>query len=324
MTNRSRFLHGTAVAALFGPLVLACGSIGPTLQPPQVAAVRATVTQTHIPERQITIMWVQSNAGGGLGLMGAVINGAVSRGRKNAAEDMARPLQAQTQDVNYAGMFWTALDPTLGAVPWLKSAGLKAMPSAVEEPNSEVLARHSVLRMGTDYQLSVDSSTLIVQTGLGFYEAGGSGSPAAATVVYYRSEKVAPIEDEKAVAVWSADRAMRLRLAMAESVAESMKLIHLALLCMGGANCPAGGGHHMRFRLNEGRGDFGSLVGVVESDGIIVEEGPTRVVFRGVDGAFYSVPKSAVENQVGHGPPPAPPAMPPPPPPSAPGPQAPQ
>jgi hypothetical protein len=170
--------------------------------------------------------------------------------------------------------------------------------------------------MGTDYQLSVDSSTLIVQTGLGFYEAGGSGSPAAATMVYYRSEKVAPIEDEKAVAVWSADRGMRLRLAMAESVAESMKLIHLALLCMGGANCPAGGGHHMRFRLNEGR--------VVESDGIIVEEGPTRVVFRGVDGAFYSVPKSAVENQVGHGPPPASPAMPPPPPPSAPGPQAPQ
>ena len=317
MTNRSQLFHGTVAAALSALLFSACGSTGPTLLPPQVAAVRATMPQSFIPERQITIMWVPSNAGAGLGLAGAIISGSVSRGRRNAAEDMAKPLQAQSQDVNYQGMFWSALDPTLRQVPWLRSAGLQAKPGPVAEPSSDDVARYSVLKLGTDYKLSVDSSTLIVQTGFTFYEQG-SGSQAAATMVYYRSDKVAPLEDERAVAAWSAERAVRLRMAMGESVAESMKLIRLALLCMGGMGCPTQAPHHMRFRLNEGRGDFGSLVGVVESDGTIIEETPNRVVFRGVNGAYYSVPRSSIESQLGHGPAPQPmPQMPPPPQPAA-------
>jgi len=314
MTHRSRFLRGTLVTILLGTLFSACGSIGPTLEPAQVANVRATLPRSHIPERQITIMWVPSDAGAGLGLMGAVISGSVSRGRRNAAEEHARPLQDQSRDVNYQGMFWSALDPTLREIPWLRAMGLQSKPSAVQEPSNDDLARYSVLQLGTDFQLSVDASTLIVQTGFSFYEQGGSGRPAAATMVYYRSDRVAPLEDERAVGAWASDGAARLRMAMGESVAENMRLIKLALFCMGGMNCPAGGGHHMRFRMNEGHGDFGSLVGVVDSDGTIVEEGPYRVIFRAVHGAFYSVPRSAIESQLGHGPPPQPlPGMVPPP-----------
>jgi len=47
-------------------------------------------------------------------------------------------------------------------------------------------------------------------------------------------------------------------------------------------------------------------VGVVDADGTIVEEGPYRLIFRGVNGIFYSLPRGAIESQSGHGPPPAP------------------
>jgi hypothetical protein len=316
MIHGFRLLNGMLVTALLGLLFSACGSVGPALEPAQVAHVRGTLARSYIPERQIKIMWVRSNGGGG-GLMGAVISGSLNRGRKNAAEEMVRPLQAQSQDVNYQWMFWNALEPILKEVPWLRSVGLQGKPSAVEEPSSEDLARYSVLKMGSDFELSVDSSTLLVQTGFSFFEQGGSGSPAAATIVYYRSEKVGQLEDEKAVGLWAANRAARLRMALAEGVAENMKLIRLALFCMGRMNCPTGGPHHLRFRLNEGR-DFGSLVGEVEADGTIIEEGPYRVVFRGVNGALYSIPRSAIESQSGHGPPPQPPVMAPPPPASPP------
>ena len=314
MTHYSRLLYGTLVITLLGLLPSACGSIGTRLEPAQVARVRKTLARSYIPERQIKIMWVASNMGGGLGLMGAVINSSVNRGRRNAAEEMVRPLQAQSQDVNYQWTFWHALEPTLRQVPWLRLIGLEGKPDALEDPSYEELVQHSLLRMGSDFLLSVDSSTLLVKTGFSFYEQGGSGSPAAATIVYYRSERVGQIEDEKAVSLWAANRAARYRMALAEGVAENVKMIGLALFCMGGMNCPAGGAHHLRFRLNEGRGDFGSVVGVVDADGTIVEEGPYRLVFRDVNGAFYSIPRGAIESQSGHGPPPAPVLVPAPPP----------
>jgi hypothetical protein len=301
--------YGTLVAALLGLLSPACGSIGPRLEPAQVARVRRTMLRSHIPERQVRIMWVASHMGGGLGLMGAVIDGSVNRGRKNAAEEMVRPLHAQTMDVNYQWMFWSSLEAALRDVMWLKPIGFDRKPAPFEDLSDQELAQHAVLRMGTGFEISVDSSTLLVETGLGFFEQGGSGSLAAATSVCYRSAQVGPVENEKAISLWAANGGARYRMAVAEGIAENVKLIRLATLCMGGMNCPFESKHHLRFRLGEGRGDFGVRVGVVDADGTIIEEGPYRVVFRDSSGSFYSIPRSSIESQSGHGPPPAPPPV---------------
>jgi hypothetical protein len=244
--------------------------------------------------------------------MGGVISSSVNRGRRNAAEEMVLPLHAQSQDVNYQWMLWNVLEPMLKQVPWLKSIGFEGKPAPSEDPSSDELVQHSLLRMVSDFLLSVDSSTLLVKTGFSFFEQGGSGYPAAATTVYYRSDRVGQIEDEKAISLWAANRAARYRMALAEGVAENVRMIGLALLCMGGMNCATGSQHHLHFRLNEGSG--GAQTAEVDADGTIVEEGPYRVIFRERGGTFYSIPRSSIESQSGHGPPPAPVLVPTPPP----------
>ena len=293
-----------ASAAIF--CVTGCHHAVPVLEPTQVASVQRSAVRSHIPEHQVKVQWVRSGYGAGGGLIGALVDSGVNKGRSKAAEEFVKPLQVASRNIDFLNMYWQAVAPAIRQVPWIKSVGFAPSDAPLGEITDADVAQQSLVRMGTSYLLSVDCSTVLINSGIDFY-AQGDTSQLGGVLALYRSEPIARVEtEEQAVALWAQNNAARYAMALQEGVIESAKMVRMALLCMGGVNCPAGDAHHLRFRMSEGYGDYGSQVGKVDTQGAIFEEAPHRLIFRSEAGTFYSIPRSAIEEQEGHGPPPAP------------------
>ncbi len=294
MLHDLRSFLDALLVALGGPVMLGCGSIPPVLDPDAVAVVQATLVQSQIDEPQITVEWVRSSYGSGLGWGGRFVDLGVNRGREEGAMELARPLQAETVDFDFRQPYWNALERVLKRTPWLKANGMERNGPAAKITEDAVLM-HGLLRLGTAHKLSPDCSVFLIYNFLEYYEQGDPGGPSAEVAAVYRSEPVAPVVDEQAVQLWAANHATAFRAAVHEGIEESAKMIKLALLCMGGASCPAAP-HHVEFELNQGRGDYGIPVGRLESEGTIVEHTPYRVIIRDEGGSFVSLPKSAIRS----------------------------
>ena len=282
----------------------ACASAGPTLMPTQVASVSKTIVRSYVPERQIKVDSYRSNGGASFGLIGGLASAISNNSREKTAAAVALPLQKQTQDVDQQTVLWSVLEPAVRGVSWLKALEVERKPIRIEGVTDGDVVGNALLRIGSDVLLSANCTTLNVQSAVSFYEANGSGRPVGAVTVYYRSGTIGQVESEQAVARWAANGGQAYRNALWEGAVENAKLIRIALQCMGGMECGAATGHHLRFRLGGSLGSVGSREGVVDEDGSIMEEGAYRVTFRGSDGSMYSVPKSSIESQIGHGPPP--------------------
>src|SRR5262245_58369821 len=108
------------VAAVVACLAPACAGVPHRLDPATVASARGTDVSSSIPARQVTIKWVASGYGAGLGLVGAIVSASVNESRQKAAEQRATPLQLATQDVDFPGRYAAALAATVKDVGYLR------------------------------------------------------------------------------------------------------------------------------------------------------------------------------------------------------------
>jgi hypothetical protein len=279
----------------------ACAGVPHRLEPATVASARATDVTSLIPQQHATVLWVASGYGmnGNSGLIGAIVAASANKGRRERAEEHALPLRWQTQDIDFQSRYTEALTAVLKDVPFLRFQRLTRYDANLPSVRAEEVERGNVLRVGTDYYLSPDSVVLVVASGFGFFASGQPDRAAAVMRTFYRSEEIGHVEDEPAIALWTAAGASRYRGALAEGAAENLKMTRMALAYMSGTDY-AGPKVRIHALINHARGDFGVKPSATYLEGTIVEESAHRIILQTED-AFYSIPRSAIDEREDRG-----------------------
>lgn len=284
----SRPLVALALSALL-PLVFvaaACARVpviadapAPTTLPSGVvAAISSTVARSTVVANQITMPWERSEE-----------SDALDAAREGIARRKVEPLQAETRDVNFQGQYAAALQPTLSEVGWLKLRRLdwtNDAPAAPDRQDARLLVK-------TSQTLSPRANLLLVESTLTFYRAGtADAAPSARLQLQYRSEEIGPARNADAIALWSKSHGFAYRTALADGIAESMKMTTMALERMAGTQY-AGRVEELIVWLDgesrPGQDEFRPAVLV----GTVVEETETRVIIQ-LPFGFYSIPKTAI------------------------------
>ena len=273
-----------------------CAGIGPTLKPEVVAIVNSTTARGFLPQAEVKAEYLQSGYGAGGGLIGAIVDAAVTSGRRSGAEKRVQVLREQVKDVDFRGLYWQTISNTVMGVPWLKGEQLELVHgTTLPRVTKQMVKQRAVLNIGADYYISQDCRALVVATGLGFFPPGKAGTPRAANIVAYHSPEVGKPDGEQAIALWSTDGAASFRKAALEAIQENGKLVRYALEYMGGATAPSGPLVTLDARLLHAIGDYGIKAGRVSMKGTILEQSPDRLIFRSKAGRIFSLPRAEVE-----------------------------
>jgi hypothetical protein len=275
------------------------GCVTPTpfyLDPASVDRVGEVNVMASVPADAISIEVAQSGYGAGGGLIGAIIDSAVTSSRKNSAEETVKPLLEATKDVNLRDDLLNAMTPMLKELAWPKVLDVK-MDKVSRAITATDVKDNSVLELYTRYQLSTTAEVLEMRTGFAYYVIGNPKAVSAGAV-HYASKRIGTETDENeaAIKLWADNNAAAYREALNLGVAETTKMLGI-VLPTAGRKIPARPIEKkvsMRVRLTHGRGDFGIKFSGTALTGWILEERQDRVLFQSEDGPVYSFPPSDI------------------------------
>jgi hypothetical protein len=292
--------QSTCLAWLRGaPLLCLCliagCAVGPQLKPEIVAKVHDTSIRSYLPQNQVKGQFLLSGYGAGGGLIGAVVDVSVNRGRQRESENRVHKIWDETTDFDFRQKYWSCISNQVQEVSWLKMKAFQGRASGVIPVTKDMVADGALLHLGTDYILSQDCRVLIIETGMGFFPPGQTGNPEAATIVHYYSTEIGEPEGDDAIPLWTADHAAAFRSAAEEGIEQSGKLVRFALEYMGGQPRAEERPAVIKFRPTHARGDFGIKSGRMSMSGAVLEESPDRIIFRNTFGHVYSLPAREIE-----------------------------
>jgi hypothetical protein len=292
------------LVALAGALTMACVARVPyRLDPTSATQVGRVKARSVLPTDQISIRIVASSDWGG-GLIGGAIKRGVENSRRKDAAERVEPLLRATEDLDLRRMFWEKLTPALQAAEWPSVTKVTTLEEATPL-TAEDVQDSALLNLYTSYRLSPSSSVFEMDTGYAFFLPGSLSAAAAGSVEYWSAVAGRSAdgktwkEDEEAIALWSADDASAYRQVVDEAIAETVKMLGMALPYVGGKDVSGGGGLvAIKFKLTHGRGDFGISEGRARIRGRILERSDQRLIFQTEQGgALYSLPAAEVEEQ---------------------------
>jgi hypothetical protein len=291
------FLRYVGLPPLFAAAVLMTGCAGiPTrLKPDAVASIQRTDTRAYLPQETVRAEFLQSGYGAGGGLLGAIVDAAITSGRAKSAEERVEELREQVKDVDFRAAYWQAISPVVRETLWLKVVEIETLASRVQPMTKVMVAQDCALNISTDYYLSQDCRVLVVTTGLEFYLPGKHRQPAAANLLTYYSSEIGKPEGDKAIPLWTANGGAAYRQAIAEAIQESAKLVRYALIHMSGFSPEARRPAKVSAHLTHARGDFGITAGHIKLKGDVLEEAGGRLIFQTPAGHIYSFPRQETE-----------------------------
>ena len=97
-----------------------CAEIPYRLEPPQAARLDAARAKSVVSPEKVSIEVMASTYGAGFGLIGALVDSGVNKGRASDAERRIVPLRDQTQDLEFRARFWEQLGPAIQELEWPK------------------------------------------------------------------------------------------------------------------------------------------------------------------------------------------------------------
>ncbi len=228
-------------------------------------------------------------AGAGGGLIAAMIESQIAKGRQTEIQAIIDPFYAVIDDVDFRKGFWAAVVPELRKLHAGKAVDLKttAAVMTLAERNARVAALpagKALMYLSTRYSFTPDFSQLDVVTSIDLWR-GGQAEPAYSNVFNYQSAAVGAT-GAAAIAQWSRDRGSRYRALLDEGIAETARMLHLD------AAHPRIKGVDQRLATDarpvEARkaGPQGPAI-----TGPALAQQPSRVVVRHTDGRLYSLPR---------------------------------
>ncbi len=290
---RRNWLH-VAVCGLGLALLTGCAGIPNTLPPKALAKVEHTHVNCYFPQSAVDVEYMQSGYGGGGGLIGALIDAGINSAMASSARSRAEKLQAVVRDFDFHGKYWGSISNVLDDSSWLKLQAVDLKHTTVVRVRAEDIATHSILNLGTDYEISPDMRVLQINTGIGCYVPGKHKKPSASIMMVYHSKEISPDEGDKALEAWMAEDGQVYCEKASEGIEESIKMLHHALNIMGDGDQRAYRPATIKARLIHGRGTFGIPVGRMKLKGRVLEQTSDRVMFKVDKGAIYSFPLEEV------------------------------
>ena len=288
-------LLATAVLAVSG-----CVVITYRLEPAHVARLDQARARSVVAPEKVSIEVMASSYGAGLGLIGALVDSGVNKGRATDAERRAAPLREGTQDLDFRAKFWEQLGPGIKDLEWPKVADVDtakvwSLLSDADVKDSHLIALH------TNHSLSPNGAVLRISTSFSFHMKGSAKTAAIGSVTYY-SRDIGKVvegkykEDEEAVALWAADNCAAYRAAIEEGIAENVKMLRSALPYAGGKDVPPPlQVTEFKYDVTHGRGDFGLKSWRTTLRGTVLERTNERLMVRVGLGPIYSVPVAEIE-----------------------------
>ncbi len=293
-----------ALSCLF---VTGCAGISYRLEPATASRVDSAKVRSLVPQSDLSIKVLASTYGGGFGVIGAIVDSGVNKGRKSDAERRVAPLLKEVQDVDVRTRLWEKLGPAIHSVEWPRVVDVQTA-SAHAEIDLEDVKESAFVSLTTTYNLSPNGSVFEMHSFYTFY-LQGSTKPAAFGSVSYWSKEIGKgqdgktKEDEDAIALWSAARGAAYRSAVDEGIGETVRMLGIALPFVGGKQVGAlGEAAEVKYDATHARGDFGLKTSRTTYRGTVLDRGPERLVFRVASGSFfsgslYSVPAAEIEER---------------------------
>lgn len=293
----SRFVP-LAGASLGLALLTGCAGIPNTLPPEALSQVDRTQVHCYCPQSTVSVQYMRSGYGAGMGLIGAIVDASVTGAMASGAKSRAEQLQEVVADFDFRGAYWNSISNVFEEFPWISLEAVNMQTSHVERVRAEAVASHSLLNLGTDYLISPNMRVFHVNTGLGFYIPGKHKKPSAAVILSYHSSEISEKEGDEALELWMAGQGEPYRRLAAEGIAETARMLRHALNIMGDGDQSAYRPATIRARLVHGRADFGIPVSRVKLKGLVLDQTPERVLFKVHKGGIYSFPLQDVELEI--------------------------
>lgn len=189
--------------------------------------VRSVVVQDEVvltaPEPGV----VQA-AGGGL--LAALVESSIVKERQDALQGLIEPFYAQIDDYDFRREFWSALVPFLRNGYPLPVANVVTTPVTVPKLfasrwAAELPAGKPVMVLRTRYTFAEQFRRLELETDLELWQRGRQ-EPTFANVYKYQSAALGGGERDS-IGQWSANGGARYRAALAEGIAETLRMLRL-------------------------------------------------------------------------------------------------
>jgi hypothetical protein len=243
--------------------------------------------------QQDEIIVVAENPGAsaamGGGLIGALIDSHIAKGRQVELQATIDPLYAAIDDVDFRKELWASLAPQLQAlyperITEIKTTAVVMTRNQKDELVAKLPAGSALMYLSTSYSFTPDFSALKVATSVDLWASNSKdkeNKPVYSNVFFYLS---APVRGGMAINAWAKDGGKEYRAAVRESIAETLKMLQLDL------KYP---------RINQV--DQGLAAGTKSLSirpastpqflisGPALDDQPTRVVLRNTDGRLYSI-----------------------------------
>jgi hypothetical protein len=295
--GKSAFFFLATTSALLSMFSLDYAKAVPkSLDPATADRVGEVNVQVCVVSDKITILVLPSEYGSsrGGGLVGVLVDAGVDSRRKKDAARIVIPLQEKTADIDFRNLLRDALLPTMKELSWPQIMEVKTTAESVALAPNDVSER-SFLAISSTCELSPAAEVLEISTQFALYLKGGFKAAVAGSVAY-SSDRIGTTEvNDEAIALWAENDAAAFRQALNQGVAETARMLGLALPYAGGksAQRPADDLRKMEVRVfRRGRGEFGNEAEPEVISGWPIEAKGNRALIQTKAGAFISFPKS--------------------------------
>ncbi len=292
------------LAALLCVFAPACATVPYRLGSASAGHVETLKVRTQVAQETVSIEVLASGYGSHSGRLsrmgvGALIDAGVASSRSRDAERRIRPLRAALGDLDHPARLWERLVPGIQSIEWPEVVDVSTSRDLMDVTSDDV-RDSAFVSLATSYSLSPDASVLEMHTDYWFFPRG-STQPAAIGAVSYWSSQIGRSpdgetwqEDEPAVALWAANAGAAYRAALDEGIAETVKMLRMALPFAAGRDVAAREPVEVKYDVVHGRGDFGISEGQSRFQGSVLERTGERLVLQVSGGPIYSLPAAEV------------------------------
>lgn len=283
------FLRNSALILLTLVLGACAMPVRVTLTPEQRAKITEIKAHVVVVQDEVIVAVQPSNVGvaTGGGLIGAMIDSSVTNSRVKASQEIMGPFYALIEDVDYRKEFNEAIRRELANYP-IKVAQFTTTPRALSKDalvklRSELQTGQALLVIYPRYSLTMDFRNLDVEAIVSMWTRDGApDTPVQRGVLYYQSQPVGS-GGKESVALWGDQNASAFRVAIRESIVETINLVLMDMDLKAPSDKPV---QSQAYGFNTGSQR-------AEIKGQLIKETATRKTVMGDDKKLYSLPAIA-------------------------------
>lgn len=199
------------------------------LNPTEKASLNSIEVRGWLPQDEMHVVAKSPGASAALGggLIGAIIDSQVAKGRQADLHAITDPFYAAVDDVDFRSTFWAAMGPQVKSTFGDQVRTIKTNPGATDLREAKkdlegMSPTQGMLVMHTRYVFADNYTNLLSSTSIDLYR-GGNPTPIFSNVYHYKSRS----PEHSHIGAWSAQQGKVYRAAVQEAAAATAGMLAL-------------------------------------------------------------------------------------------------